>query len=136
MEQFVSFSLLRVKPQIQMYFDLTLCFASLLLISAYFCNRCISILDEKHSNLLKIHRIRVVLCCVEISFTCFCPLLSLITWTIFICFTMKANQITLHIFMTMDQAAQMGIWPCSASQRIHLLVCFPCCFQNDYHCCS
>lgn len=39
-------------------------------------------------------------------------------------FFMKANQTMPHIFMTMDQVAQVEIWPCSASLRIHLLVCF------------
>ena len=45
-----------------------------------------------------------------------------ITQSIFVCFLIKGNQTMLRIFMTMDPAVQMGIWPCSASLRIHQLV--------------
>lgn len=40
----------------------------------------------------------------------------------FIFFLIKGNQTTLPTFMITDPAAPMGIWPCSASLRIHPLV--------------
>lgn len=45
-----------------------------------------------------------------------------INWSMFISFPIKDSQTMLHIFMIMDPAVQMGIWPCSASLRIHQLV--------------
>lgn len=43
-----------------------------------------------------------------------------ITWSMFVC--LKGNQTMLRIFMIMDPAVNMGIWPCAAFLRIHQLV--------------